>query len=69
VRQAIVKVNGRRVAVRRGDRLRSTVNLTNLPKGRFKVTIQLTLTNGRTLSGTRAYRTCAVKRAGSTPKV
>lgn len=70
VTSAEVKVNGKRAAVRRGARLRSVVNLTQLPKGRFRVDIVLKLADGRTVKGTRTYRTCAVKRrGGSGPKV
>lgn len=70
VTSAEVKVNGRSVAVRRGARLRSVVNLTKLPKGRFRVQITMRLADGRTVKGTRTYRTCAVKRrAGSGPRV
>jgi hypothetical protein len=65
VTSAEVKVNGKSAAVRRGARLRSTVNLTQLPKGRFRVDIVLKLADGRTVKGTRSYRTCAVKRPGS----
>ncbi len=59
--QADVRVNGKRVAVRRGDRLRSTVDLRSLPKGRFSVQIVLKLKNGKTVNGTRRYRTCVPK--------
>ncbi len=70
VTSAEVKVNGKRVAVRRGARLRSVVNLTKLPKGRFRVQITMKLADGRTVKGTRAYRTCAVKRrSGAAPRV
>ena len=70
VTSAEVKVNGKRVAVRRGARLRSVVNLTKLPKGRFRVQITMKLADGRTVKGTRAYRTCAVKRrSGAGPRV
>jgi len=67
---AEVKVNGKRAAVRRGARLRSVVNLTQLPKGSFRVDIALRLADGRTVKGSRTYRTCAVKRRGGRgPKV
>lgn len=62
VARAVVSVNRRRVRVVRADRLRARVNLTGLPKGRFTVRITLVLRDGRTLSGTRAYRTCAPTR-------
>jgi hypothetical protein len=67
--QATVKVNGRTVAVRKGRRLRSTVDLRRLPKGRFTVAITLKLTDGRTVRGERRYKTCAAKARGGRPKV
>jgi uncharacterized delta-60 repeat protein len=69
VTQAIVLVNGKQVAVRKGARLRSTVNLRSLPKGRFTVRITLRLAGGGTLVGKRAYRTCTAKRKGGKPKL
>ncbi|HWH94875.1 MAG TPA: hypothetical protein VNT03_13530 [Baekduia sp.] len=69
VTQATVKVNGKRVAVRKGARLRSTVDLRTLPKGRFTVAIELKLGDGRTVKGQRKYRTCAAKGRGGKPKV
>ena len=65
VTSAEVLVNGKRAAVRRGTRLRSKVDLRSLPKGRFTVTIRLTLAGGRKISGQRRYRTCAPKRRGA----
>jgi hypothetical protein len=65
VTSAEVKLNGKSAAVRRGTRLRSTVNLTQLPKGSFRVDIVLKLADGRTVKGHRSYHTCAVKRRGS----
>jgi hypothetical protein len=64
VTEAQVLVNGRSAAVRRGARLRSTVDLRSLPKGRFTVEIRLKLADGRTVTGKRRYRTCAPKRGG-----
>ena len=70
VTSATVLVNGRSVAVRRGARLRAPVNLVGLPKGRFTVKIAVRLGGGKTISGTRSYRTCAAKRkGGATPHV
>ena len=60
--EAVVKVNGKRVAVRRGNRLRSTVDLRSLPKGRFRVQVVLKLADGRKIRDTRRYRTCTPKR-------
>ena len=62
VTQAEVLVNGHSVAIRKGARLRSTVDLRKLPKGRFTVKISLKLKNGKTISATRRYRTCAPKK-------
>jgi uncharacterized delta-60 repeat protein len=70
VKDATVSVNGKRVAVRKGSRLRSTVDLLHLPKGTFTVTIQLRFADGHVLKGSRKYHTCAAKRRGSgKPKV
>lgn len=60
--EAIVNVNGKRAAVRRGSRLRSTVDLRSLPKGRFRVEVVLKLADGRKVRDTRRYRTCAPKK-------
>lgn len=62
VREAVVRVNGRRLAVRSGARLRSTVDLRALPKGRFSVEVTLRLADGTSVKETRRYRTCAPKR-------
>ena len=60
-RHAIIEVNGHRVAVIRAGRLKAQVDLRGLPKGRYTVTIKVLTTSGRTLTGTRAYHTCARK--------
>ncbi len=60
--EATVNVNGKRVAVRRGKRLRSVVDLRTLPKGRFRVEVVLKLADGRKVRDNRRYRTCAPKR-------
>ena len=61
-----VAVNGKRTKVVRGVRDTATVDLRGLPKGRFKVRITVTLADGRKVSSTRKYRTCAKRK--STPK-
>jgi len=61
-----VTVNGKRTKVLRGVRDTAVVDLRGLPKGRFKVRITVTLADGRTVSSTRKYRTCAKR--PSTPK-
>jgi uncharacterized delta-60 repeat protein len=60
--EATVNVNGKRVAVRRGKRLRSTVDLRSLPKGKFRVEVVLKLKDGRKVKDHRRYKTCAPKR-------
>ena len=59
-----VKVNGKRVTVRRARRLRSTVKLTKLPQERFTVNIVLRLADGRVVKGGRTYRTCRYSKSG-----
>ena len=65
-KQVDVAVNGKRTKVVRGVRDTATVDLRGLPKGRFKVRITVTLADGRKVSSTRRYRTCAKR--PSTPK-
>ena len=62
IREALVLVNGRRVRTVRGKRLTAPVDLRGLPKGRFTVKITIVISDGRKLSGSRRYRTCARKR-------
>ena len=61
-----VSVSGKRTKVMRGVRDTATVDLRGLPKGRFKVRITVTLADGRKVTSTRRYRTCATRK--STPK-
>jgi len=61
-----VTVNGKRSKVLRSVRDTAVVDLRGLPKGRFKVRITVTLADGRKVSATRKYRTCAKR--PSTPK-
>ena len=64
VTKAVVLVNGKQVAVRKGARVTAPVDLRRLPKGRYTVKITVTFASGKTLSGTRKYRTCAPRRRG-----
>lgn len=66
---ATVFVNGRRVKVIRGARLRAPVDLRGLPRGRVTVRIEVRLATGRVLRGTRKYRTCTKKRRGGRPRL
>jgi hypothetical protein len=60
--RAEVRLDGRRIEVRRGKRLTAPVDLRGLPKGRFKVTVLLTDATGRRYRDDRRYRTCVAKR-------
>ena len=62
LRSATVSVNGRRVATRRLGRITAPVNLRGLPKGRYTVRIRAVTVLGRTISGSRRYRTCTPRR-------
>ena len=66
---AVVKVNGKRVQTVKRSRITAPVNLKGLPKGRVKVSITATATDGRSVTGTRTYRTCATKRRSGGPKL
>lgn len=61
---ASVFVNGRRVATRKSDRITAPVNLRGLPKGRYTVKIVATTVRGKTIQGSRKYRTCSARRRG-----
>lgn len=59
LRSARVYVAGRRVKVRRSHgRLRARVNLRGRPKGTFRVRVVAKTRSGRTIRGSRRYRTC-----------
>jgi hypothetical protein len=64
---AVVKVDGKRVKTIKRARITAPVDLTGLPKGRFTVAITAKASDGRTVTGTRTYRTCAPKHASSGP--
>jgi hypothetical protein len=58
VRRAVVRVNGKRVGVRRGRRLTAPVDLRGMPEARVKVDIRLTTVDGQVIAGRRFYHTC-----------
>lgn len=66
---AVVKVNGKRVKTVSRQRITAPVNLKGLPAGRFKVSITAKAADGRVVTGSRAYRTCAKKRHSSGPRL
>jgi hypothetical protein len=55
---AVLKVNGKKVTVRKGKRLTSVVDLRGLPKGSYEVTINARDRAGRRHRETRTYQTC-----------
>lgn len=61
---ATVKVNGKTATTRKGAKLTAPIDLRGLPKGKVTVAIAIKLADGRTVRGTRTYRTCAPKRRG-----
>jgi hypothetical protein len=62
IKEAVVRLRGRRVAVtRRNGRMSSTIDLRGLPRGAFTVSIALTTVLGHHISGRRVYHTCAAK--------
>lgn len=62
---AVVLVNGKAVKTVKRARITAPIDLVGLPKGRFTVKLKATTADGRTVTGTRKYRTCTVKRKGS----
>jgi hypothetical protein len=56
--RATVSVDGRRVRVVRGERLRAGVDLRGLPRRAYVVRVVARTNTGRTLVRTRRYRTC-----------
>lgn len=65
LKTARVTVNGKLVGTRSGERITAPIVLRGLPRGRYRVRIAATTVLGRTISGTRRYRTCAPKRRRS----
>lgn len=57
-RKVMVRVDGRRVKVRRGARFSAPVDLKGLPRKTVTVRITVQTTAGQTIRGTREYRTC-----------
>jgi hypothetical protein len=60
--KAVVILKAHRIAVvRRGHVLVATVDLEGLPPGAFTIRIRVTTVDGRHLSGSRTYHTCATR--------
>jgi hypothetical protein len=72
IQTALVFLNGRKVKVLtrkvfRRKRKVASINLRGLPRGTFKVRIVVLTAEGKTLRGTRKYRTCTKKRRSKRP--
>ncbi len=61
IRSATVTVNGKRQKAKKGKRFTGRVVLTGLPKGTYKVVIRVKLSNKKTVTRTRRFRTCVPK--------
>jgi hypothetical protein len=60
---ATVKLNGKTVATRRaGKRVTSPVDLRNLPKGQYTVSLAVLLNSGDVVRGKRKYKTCTSRK-------
>jgi hypothetical protein len=60
---AKITLNGKSLKViKSGGRLRSSVDLRGLPKGRYALKIVAKTARGKTIQGTRRYRTCGKKK-------
>jgi hypothetical protein len=66
---AVVKVRGKRVKTVKRSRITAPIDLSGLPKGRFKVSITATTSDRRSVTGTRTYHTCAPKRSSKGPRL
>ena len=66
--EAKVYVNGKRVRVIRGKRLKARVNLRGLPRGRYTVRVVATTSTGQRLVRKRRYRTCTPKQRSARAK-
>ncbi len=61
IRSATITVNGKRQKAKKGKRFTGKVVLTGLPKGTYKVVIKVKLSNKKTVTRTRRFRTCVPK--------
>jgi uncharacterized repeat protein (TIGR01451 family) len=64
IASATVYVNGLAVRTVRGKHLTAPIDLRQLPKGTFTITIVAHQRNGHALRGKRTYHTCSVKLSG-----
>ena len=60
---AVIRLNGKVIRRRKaGSRITAPISLKGLPKGRYTLKITAKTVLGKTISGTRKYRTCVPKR-------
>ena len=59
---AQIRVTGKRTRTVSGRALNSAIDLRGLRKGTVKVRIRVLLSNGKVISGSRSYRTCAKRK-------
>ena len=60
---AVIRLNGKVIRRRKaGSRITAPISLKGLPKGRYTLKITAETVLGRTISGTRKYRTCVPKK-------
>ena len=59
---AVIYINKRAVRLVRGRKLKLPIDLTGLPKGRYTIKVIVKLSNGKTLTASRRYRTCTPKK-------
>jgi Tol biopolymer transport system component len=62
VSKVTVQIKGKKPLTVRGSKLRAPIDLRGLPKGKFTVTITITLKDGSIVKEKRTYKTCAPKK-------
>lgn len=63
LKSAVIRLNGKVIKRRKaGTRITAPISLKGLPKGRYTLKLTAKTVLGRTISGTRKYRTCVPKR-------
>ncbi len=60
---ARVTLNGGHARTYRGHSLSTLVSLRGLPKGTVRVSVRVTLSDGRVVTASRTYRTCTIRKA------
>lgn len=60
--RVVVKVGKRKPLTRRGDDAVGTTTVRHLPRGRFKVRVRVIATDGRVVTASARYRSCARRR-------